>query len=192
VNFSDQPPSKQWAALKYLGEKVAEVWFKPEGEPFALTFRIPQSSFHIPGMGQLLTPENLLKALGVVTEEVESWRLEGATQSGLNESSSEFGHPLPPPSQDVPHLDLYVRLKPPPQPGAANETCESEFSETQWQDLEARWNAILALEASMERVSPSCHLGNGHTREEETRGDQQEPHSTSSPFSSDGETAGTA
>ena len=51
VNFSEQPPSKQWAALKYRGEKFAEVWFKPEGQPLALTFRIPQASFQIPGMG---------------------------------------------------------------------------------------------------------------------------------------------
>src|ERR1700733_6748959 len=74
VNFSEQPPSKQWAALKYRGEKFAEVWFKPEGEPFDLTFRIPQRSFQIPGMDQELTTENLLKAVGVATEEVESWR----------------------------------------------------------------------------------------------------------------------
>src|SRR5262249_22958622 len=45
VNFSEQPPSKQWAALKYRGEKIAEVWFKPEDNPFALTIRIPQKSF---------------------------------------------------------------------------------------------------------------------------------------------------
>ena len=76
MNFSEQPPSKQWAALKFRGEKIAEVWFKPEGEPFALTFRIPQASFQIPGMGQRLTTENLLKAVGLATEEVESWRHE--------------------------------------------------------------------------------------------------------------------
>src|SRR6266436_4696732 len=74
VSFSEQPPSKQWAALKYRGEKLAEVWLKPEGEPFALTFRIPRESFQIPGMGQRLTTENLLKAVGITTEEVESWR----------------------------------------------------------------------------------------------------------------------
>src|SRR5205085_2962472 len=63
VNFSEQPPSTEWAALKYRGEKIAEVWFKPEGEPFVLAFRIPQKSFQIPEMGQLLTTENLLKAV---------------------------------------------------------------------------------------------------------------------------------
>ena len=69
MNFSEQPPSKQWAALKYAGETIAEVWLKPDGQPFALTFRIPQKSFHIPGMGPLLTTENLLKAVGLATEQ---------------------------------------------------------------------------------------------------------------------------
>ena len=95
LNFSEQPPSKQWAALKYRGEKFAEVWFKPEGEPFALTFRIPQSSFHIPGMDQLLTAENLLKAVGITAEEVESWHHEGASPSGTNGPDSDLGRPLP-------------------------------------------------------------------------------------------------
>src|ERR1700722_8950415 len=105
MNFSEQPPSKQWAALKYRGEKFAEVWFKPEGEPFALTFRIPQRSFQLPGMGQLLTTENLLKAVGIATEEVKSCPHEGAT-------NSELGQPLSPPPPDVTHLILYVTLKP--------------------------------------------------------------------------------
>ena len=59
MNFSERPPSTQWAALKYRGEKFAEVWFKPEGEPFALTFRIPQRSFQIPGLGTALRAEVL-------------------------------------------------------------------------------------------------------------------------------------
>src|SRR5436309_16046554 len=82
VRFSEQPPSEQWAALKYRGEKFAEVWFKPEGEPFALTFRIPQKSFQIPGMGQRITTENLLKAVAIATEEVESWRQGDVCHSG--------------------------------------------------------------------------------------------------------------
>ena len=155
MNFSEQPPSKQWAALKYRGDKFAEVWFKPEGEPFTLTFRIPQESFQIPGMGELLTTENLLKAVGIATEEVESWRHEGASDSGTNGSGSELRHPLPPPPQDVPHLNLYVRLKPPPQAVAPDEGCEPEIPEAKWQDLEARWNAILGLEASMDTLRMS-------------------------------------
>ena len=53
MKFSEQPPSKQWAALKYRGEKFAEVWFKPEGQPLVLAFRIPRGSFQIPGIGEL-------------------------------------------------------------------------------------------------------------------------------------------
>jgi hypothetical protein len=106
VNFSEQPPSKQWAGLKYLGEKFAEVWFKPEGQPFALAFRIPQGSFQIPGIGELLTAENLLKAVGIATEEVESWRHEDASGSAMDGSDSELGSPLPPPPQDVANQDL--------------------------------------------------------------------------------------
>src|SRR5947209_13077922 len=123
MNFSEQSPSKEWAALKLKGETLAEVWFKPEGEPLALLFRIPQKSFQIPGMGQRLTTENLLKAVGIATEEVESWRHEGASHSGMNGPNSEPGHPLPPPAQDVTHLTLYVTLKPPSQAVAPNKSC---------------------------------------------------------------------
>src|SRR5262249_50344781 len=149
MNFSEQPPSKQWAALKYRGEKFAEVWFKPEGEPFALTFRIPQGSFQIPGMGQVLTAENLLKAVGIATEEVESWRHEGASHPGVKGPESALGLPLPPPPQDVTHLNVYLILKPPPQAVAPDDGCEPEIPEAKWQELEARWKAILESETSM-------------------------------------------
>jgi hypothetical protein len=152
VNFSEQPPSKQWAALKYRGETLAEVWFKPEGEPFALTFRIPQKSFQIPGMGQRLTTENLLKAVAIATDEVESWRHGGVSHSGMNGSNPELRHPLPPPPQDVTHLTIYVSLKPLPQAVAPNESCEPEIPSAKWQDLEARWQAILGLEATLDTL----------------------------------------
>jgi len=152
VNFSEQPPSKEWAALKYRGERIAEVWFKPEGELFALTFRIPQKSFHLPDMGQLLTPENLLMAVGITTEEVESWRHEGTPQSGVNGSHSDLKHPLSPPPQDASHLTVSVRLKPPPQVVDPNESREPEISEAKWQDLEARWKLIEGLEATIDTL----------------------------------------
>jgi hypothetical protein len=145
VNFSERPPSQQWAALKYGGETFAEVWFKPEGEPFALTFRIPQKSFSIPGMDQLLTTENLLKAVGIATEEVESWHHDGPPHSELN-------RPLPPPPQDVTHLNLNVSLKPAAQDVNPKESGESEIPETQWQNLEARWKTIQEMESSIETL----------------------------------------
>src|SRR5260370_19183787 len=150
MNFSEQPPSKQWAALKCRGEEIAEVWFKPEGEPFALTFRIPQKSFQIAGMGQRLTTENLLKAVAIATEEVESWRHGGVSHSGMNGSNPELRHPLPPPPQDIPHLSIYVSLKPPRQVDAPRESCEPEIPLAKWQDLEHPWKAIVGLEATIE------------------------------------------
>jgi hypothetical protein len=152
VNFSERPPSKDWAALKYRGETIAEVWFKPEGEPFALAFRIPQESFQIPGMGQLLTAENLLKAVAVATEEVESWRHGGVSYSGMNGSNPELRTELPPPPQGVAHLTIYVSLKLSLQAVAPNDRSEPEIPLAKWQDLEARWKAIEGLEATVETL----------------------------------------
>jgi uncharacterized protein YoxC len=152
VSFSEQLPSKQWATLKFRGEKFAEVWFKPEGDPLALRFRIPQNSFQIPGMGQRLTTENLLKAVALATEEVESWCQGGVSHSALNGSSSQLRNPLAQPPQEVTHLDIHVRLKPPPQAVACNESCERETASAKWQDLEARWKAIWGLEATMDTL----------------------------------------
>ncbi len=152
MNFSEQPPSNQWVALKYRGEKLAEVWFKPAGEPLALKFRIPLSSFQIPGLGKRLTPENLLKAVGVSAEEVESCRQEGAAPSATNGSDPELSDPLPPPPPDAAHLNLYVRLKPPTQAVAPTEDREPEIAEARWQDLEGRWRVILGVEATIETL----------------------------------------
>jgi hypothetical protein len=203
VNFSDQPPSKDWAVLKYRGEKVAEVWFKPEGEPSALTFRIPQSSFQIPGMGQQLTAENLLKAVALAPEEVESWRQGDVSHSGMNGSNPELRNPLSPPPPDVSHLDVFIRLNAPaqafettesgeppnpsppqavdptdsgelpiplpsqavdptdsgelpiplaPEAVAFGQPGETEIPLATWQDLEARWKAIVGLEATLDTL----------------------------------------
>src|SRR5262245_44203373 len=94
VDFSKQPPSKQWAALKYRGEKFAEVWFKPESEPFSLTFRVPPESFHNPELRPKLTAENLLKAVGIAPDEIESWRHSDFSHSGMNGSNPELRNPL--------------------------------------------------------------------------------------------------
>jgi hypothetical protein len=152
MKFSEQPPSRQWAALKYRGEQFAEVWFKPEGEPLALTFRIPRESFQIPGMDQLLTTENLLKALGVAAEEVQSWRHEGAAHAGMNAADPELGQALPPPPADVAYLSIHVSVKPPPQAVAPKEGGEPEVPEKWWEDLEARWKTILGMEASIDSL----------------------------------------
>jgi hypothetical protein len=152
VNFSEQLPSKQWAALTFRGERIAEVWFKPEGEPLALVFRIPRSSFQIPGIGQRLTAENLLKAVAIATDEVESWRHGDASRSALDGPDPDLTNLLPQPPHDVTHLEIHVRLKPPPQAVAHEVSCEPEVAPAEWHDLEARWKAVLGLEATVETL----------------------------------------
>jgi hypothetical protein len=149
MNFAEQSPSKQWAALKYRGEVVAEVWFKPEGEPAGLTFRVHRESFHIPGMGQQLTAENLLKAVGIAAEEVDSWRHAAAADPDAGESDPELSDPLPPPAHGVPHLEVHVRLKVPSRAAAGD---EPEVAAARWHDLEALWKAILGLESTVETL----------------------------------------
>lgn len=150
MNFSEQSPSKQWAALKYRGETIAEVWFKPEGDPFALTFRIPQKSFQVPGIVQLLTIENLVKSVALAMEEVESWHYGGVSHSGMNGANPELRLSLPPPGQDATHLTISLNIKPPSQVAQPNERDDPELSEVKWQDLESRWNTILGLEATID------------------------------------------
>lgn len=108
-----------------------------------------------------MTTENLLKAVGVAAEEVESWRHDGASQSGTGGPGPELGHRLPPPSQDVAYLNLYVGLKPPHRGVAPDEAGAPEISEAKWQDLEARWNAILGLEASVDTLRISMETLRG-------------------------------
>jgi hypothetical protein len=138
--------------LKYRGEPFAEVWFKPEGEPHGLAFRIPQESFRLPGMDQLLTPENLVRAVGVAAEEVDSWRPEGAGQPAVSGSDPGLRQPLTPPSADVAHLILHVSLKQRHQADEGDRGGEPAVSEAKWQALEARWQSVLGLEASIDTL----------------------------------------
>jgi hypothetical protein len=151
VSFSEQPPSQQWAVLTCRGERIAEVWFKPEGAPFGLTFRVPQQSFQIPDMRHRLTTENLLKAVAIAAEEVESWSLGGVSHAGRNGANPELRNPLPQPPADVSHLTIDVRLKP-PQTIAHQESADREVPEETWQVLEARWKALLGVEAAMDTL----------------------------------------
>jgi len=152
VNYSDQTPSQQWSVLKYQGETIAEVWFKPEADPLALTIRIPRASFQASGVGPRLTPENLLKAVGLEAGAIESWRHEAGSLLGLDGSAADLGRPLPTPPQGVTRLTLHFRVKPPPQAVAHVEGEFATVPEAVWQDLEARWNSILGLEASIDTL----------------------------------------
>jgi hypothetical protein len=115
-------------------------------------FRVPRESFHIPGMGPLLTTANLLKAVGVAAEQVDSWRHGGASHPGTEGSDPEVGQPLPAPPEDVSHLDIHVSLKPPPQGVNPGESGEPDAAPAKWQPLETRWKAILGLEATIEHL----------------------------------------
>jgi chromosome segregation ATPase len=102
-----------------------------------------------------LTTENLLKAVALATEDVDSWRHEGVPDAGMSGSNPELKHPLPPPPHDVAHLSIYVRLKPPPQVVAPEESAEPEMASEKWQDLEARWKVIVGVEATMDTLRQS-------------------------------------
>jgi hypothetical protein len=152
VNFSERPPSKQWAALTFRGERIADVWFKPEGEPLALVFRIPENSFQSPDIGQRLTAENLLKAVAIAPDEVESWRYGSPSHSAPDGSDPDLTDSVPPPPHDVSHLEIHVRLKPAPQAAVPDISCQPAVVLAEWHDIEARWKAVLGLEAAVDTM----------------------------------------
>lgn len=151
MSFSEQPPSQQWAVLKYKGQAIAEVWFKPAGDEFALTVRIPQASFQNPPLAQQLTAANLLRAVGVAPQEVESWQCGDVSHSGMNGTNPEFSNPIPPPPPDTPQWDIHFRMAP-PQAAAHTESAGPDIPAAKWQDLEARWKVILGLEATVDTL----------------------------------------
>lgn len=152
MKFSERPPSTQWLPLTYRGEPFAEVWFKPEGNPLGLTFRIPRESFEIAGVRERLTTENLLNTVGVATQEVESWRQGETSYAGMDGSNPELRRPVEPPAPEWSHLELEVRLAPAPNVSELAEGGEAAAVTPEWQDLEARWNAILAVEAGIDAL----------------------------------------
>lgn len=151
MSFSEQPPSKQWAALTFRGQRFAEVWFKPDGEPWALRFRIPQESFQIPGLGPRLTAENLLKAVAIRADEVESCHEADDSPTAPNRPPVELGDPLPQPPPGAQHLEIYVRLKR-PQAAGGDESDRQAVDPAKWQELESRWRTVLGLEATIDTL----------------------------------------
>jgi hypothetical protein len=128
---------------------------KPEGNPFALTFRIPHTSFHLPGLGPRLTVENLIKAVGLAPDEVESWRTDGSPTPALRE-------PLPLPPHDAFFRQIDIQVKPPQAASESSplqtESPTQEVPEATWEFLEERWKLILGVEASMDSLRTSMEI----------------------------------
>ncbi len=152
MNFAGQAPSTQWATISFRGEAFAEVWFKPASMPNGLTFRIPQATFHHPAISQHLTIGNLLKAIGLDAEAVQSWRTTDETQNEVANYHAEILQPLPSLPSDTPQLYLHVLIK---QTILSEETPAS-FDPKQalikWQELQARWNTILGMEVTIDTL----------------------------------------
>lgn len=152
MNFFELPPSKQWAALKYRGQAFAEAWIKPEDEHFALAFRIPYSSFQAHDISQLLTLANLIQAVGLAIDQLESWRFEDDSHSKIEGYHPELSQPLPPLPQNVAQLHIHVNLKRPVEAVANNESSDADNFLVKWQTLETRWNTILGMEVTIDTL----------------------------------------
>jgi hypothetical protein len=152
VRFSERVPSNDWAALEHLGEQVAEAWFKPDGEPFRLVFRVPRNRFELVDISQQLTVEDLLTAAAIANEQVESWRFGDEFHLAMDGSNPELKRILPPPPPDESHLTVQVRLKPSDPTAAADETDVQAVPLDKWQALEALWRSILGLETSIDTL----------------------------------------
>src|SRR4051812_9328481 len=101
MSLAQLPPSKHWAALKYRGEKFAEVWFKPDGDPHAITFRIPQASFAIPDLAAQLTLANLLAAVAVTPDDIATWQIDDV----IHTAQPELMRPLVCPAPELTYLE---------------------------------------------------------------------------------------
>jgi hypothetical protein len=152
VNSSERAPSDEWAAVEHMWEDIAEAWFKPEGEGSTFLFGIPRDRFQSADARQRLTIEHLLEAASISKDEVESWRVGDGSHSGADGTDPALSHPLPSPPPDATHLAVYVRLKPPAQAAARDDSPEQEVPPEKWQALDACWRGILGLEASIDTL----------------------------------------
>jgi hypothetical protein len=149
VTFSERPPSSAWAALKYNGEALAEAWFKPDGDPLAVVFRVHPSLPEDSEIRRRLTIQALLRTVGVAAGEVEGWRVGDDADWNTDPADPGLRRPLPLPPPDAPDLTVHVRLKPPAPEAAPAEGGEAEVPVEKWQALDALWKAILTLEAGI-------------------------------------------
>lgn len=152
MTFSERGPSSDWEALGHPGEDAAEAWFRPDGDPLALVFRVPRGRFEVDDLSQLLTVEDLLTAAGVPVGGVDSWQFLDESHAGLGGTNLELKRLLPPPPPDQTHLTVRVRLKPPARPADPSAGGVQDVSPDQWQALDAIWKGILGLEAAIDAL----------------------------------------
>jgi hypothetical protein len=134
--------------LTQRGEGIAEAWFKPDGDPLTLVFRVPEGRFQVEDITQQLTVEDLLTAASIPVEDVDSWQFRDESHAGLGGTNLELKRLLPPPPPGEPHLTVRVRLNPP----AGAEGGAPGVPTEEYQALEALWKTILGLEASIDAV----------------------------------------
>ncbi|MFT3880522.1 MAG: hypothetical protein QM703_12775 [Gemmatales bacterium] len=114
--------------------------------------RLPQQSFQNTAITQYLTIENLLKAMGLSSVDVESYLPDDGSQAGLAGYTAALNLPLLPPPSHVPHLYLHVRMKPPVQADTPPGGPIPADLMGKWQKLEARWNTILIIEVNIDTL----------------------------------------
>jgi hypothetical protein len=148
VNFAELPASSQWANLKYKGARIADVWIKPADEPNTIRFRITAESFQIPGMATLLTLENLLKSMGLSTSEVKSCEVRRSNEAM---APLELHQPLASLSIQEPEFQAVVTMQV-AMPVEIAAAALSEVPESLWVNIDARWNAVIAQEVSIDTM----------------------------------------
>lgn len=141
MDVAEAALTDDWMGLLRGEDELGGVRFRPGGDPAAVEFRVPQARFQVDDLTQLLTLEDLLHAAGIPNEAVESWRVLDETHAGEGGANPELKRLLPPPAADAAHLAVAVRLK--SQPAA-------DLAPEQWQVLEAKWKAILGVEATID------------------------------------------
>ena len=143
MDFSKRAPSTKWTTLTYEGAVVAQVWFKPEGNPVGLQFLMPTRAFQLPDLENHLTMANLLKTVQIELKEIQSWTCSGIVHEGMNGTNPDFNKRIGPSSNSSDPVPIDVLL---------NSGHASEITPEQWNDLASRWDKIALLESEISRI----------------------------------------
>ncbi|HMO36317.1 MAG TPA: hypothetical protein PKA06_09760 [Gemmatales bacterium] len=152
MKFAELPPSRQWSTLKYQGEIIAEVWFKPEGESELLTIRVPHSAVSSPVIQPLLTIANLLKSMGLSPEEVETIYGEDESKTKLSSYAITLKEPLAPFPESIDTLYLQVLFKATEATLNPSSITTTEVNQSLGQTISMLWNSILGIESTVDSL----------------------------------------